>query len=381
MIDFVAKAFSIGLMRCFAHISCLSLLLVAWLPGTWLQAAQEGIVQGERVNLRTRPTLVDSEAFAKVHTGEVLQVLETVANEDNLEGSPSAWYRVSIPKNIPLWVSANLVDAPTGKVAVNRLNIRVGPGLNHQAVGQFMQNDVVTPMTEADGWLGIQAPAQAFAYIASDFVTLSPAVEDQTDPETVEGNQVKDPEENLEPPLLIIDDPNKETPTIIQATVSGNQPDVIEPEVVQAAEAEIAQETRAADRVEPPVAPSPERNGALSRPPVDVEPTEVTTAVPAIPEQETEDLSERLRRIVTREGIVKRSRSIQAPTYHRLEDPATHRTMNYLYTGGLHLNREPMASDLKPYEQYRIRVTGQESVDPQWPGIPVIEIESLRLID
>ena len=84
---------------------------------------------------------------------------------------------------------------------------------------------------------------------------------------------------------------------------------------------------------------------------------------------------------MTREGIVKRSRSIQAPTYHRLEDPTTHRTMNYLYTGKLHLNRDPKASDLKPYEQFRIRVTGQESVDPEWPSIPVIEIETLRLVD
>ena len=40
-----------------------------------------------------------------------------------------------------------------------------------------------------------------------------------------------------------------------------------------------------------------------------------------------------------------------------------------------------MASDLKPYEQFRIRVTGQESVDPEWPSIPVIEIETLRLVD
>ena len=45
------------------------------------------------------------------------------------------------------------------------------------------------------------------------------------------------------------------------------------------------------------------------------------------------------------------------------------------------LNRDPMASDLKPYEQFRIRVTGQESVDPEWPSIPVIEIETLRLVD
>jgi len=47
----------------------------------------------------------------------------------------------------------------------------------------------------------------------------------------------------------------------------------------------------------------------------------------------------------------------------------------------LHLNTAPSRTDLKPYEGYRIRVTGQESVDLRWPKIPVIEIEELKIAD
>ena len=39
------------------------------------------------------------------------------------------------------------------------------------------------------------------------------------------------------------------------------------------------------------------------------------------------------------------------------------------------------SADLTPYEGYKIRVTGQESVDPRWPRIPVIEIEELNLTE
>jgi hypothetical protein len=55
--------------------------------------------------------------------------------------------------------------------------------------------------------------------------------------------------------------------------------------------------------------------------------------------------------------------------------------MNYLYTGRLHLDTSASSADLVPYEGYKIRVTGQESVDPRWPRIPVIEIEKLDLVD
>jgi len=352
-----------------------------------LEAAQgKGVVTAERVNLRTRASLYDSQAFAKVNTGDFLVILEQIEVNSASSDSPSQWLRVGVPKHIPLWISSKYVEKPSGSVTVNRLNIRVGPGVEHQIIGQLMQGDVITPVKEAGDWVGIEPPEQAVAYVASQFVEL------QTPEEEVQEAPVESPAKSNElstgsqTPLLIVDDPQGESSQVLQATVSGNQPDD-SPSTSQ----DPSNLTSSVSENRPEEATT-QNNLAVSiqqeNPPVTENAATVSPApapAPAVGDELTSEddeiMSERLKRIVTREGIVKRSRSIQAPTYHRLEDPMTHRTMNYLYTGKLHLNRGPMASDLKPYEQFRIRVTGQESVDPEWPSIPVIEIETLRLVD
>ncbi len=372
-----------GVMRSLIQSVTWLLLMGTLGYGARLEAAQgKGVVTAERVNLRTRASLYDSQAFAKVNTGDSLVILEQIeVNSPSSEG-PSQWLRVSVPKEILLWISSKYVDKPSGSVTVNRLNIRVGPGVEHQVIGQLMQGDVITPVKEAGDWVGIEPPEQAVAYIASQFVEL------QTPEEVVQETPAELPAENSElspdseTPLLIVDDPQGDGSQVLQATVSGNQPDEspatgqdpsnLTPSVSENRPEEALTQDNLPESTQQENPPVTENADAVAPAPVVGE--ELTS-------EDDKILSERLKRIVTREGIVKRSRSIQAPTYHRLEDPTTHRTMNYLYTGKLHLNRDPKASDLKPYEQFRIRVTGQESVDPEWPSIPVIEIETLRLVD
>lgn len=79
------------------------------------------------------------------------------------------------------------------------------------------------------------------------------------------------------------------------------------------------------------------------------------------------------RRIVRREGLVRSTVSIQAPTYYELLSPANRKTINYLHTDKLGL-------DLKDYRGKRIVVTGEEAIDPRWPRTPVIEVDTLELI-
>lgn len=79
------------------------------------------------------------------------------------------------------------------------------------------------------------------------------------------------------------------------------------------------------------------------------------------------------RRIVRREGLVRSTISIQAPTYYELLSPATRKTVNYLHT-------ERLGLDLKSYRGQRIVVTGEEAIDPRWPRTPVIEVETLELL-
>ncbi len=79
------------------------------------------------------------------------------------------------------------------------------------------------------------------------------------------------------------------------------------------------------------------------------------------------------RRVVRREGLVRSTVSIQAPTYYELLNPDNRKTINYLHTQGMGVN-------LKDYRGRRIVVTGEEAIDPRWPKTPVIEVETLELI-
>ena len=79
------------------------------------------------------------------------------------------------------------------------------------------------------------------------------------------------------------------------------------------------------------------------------------------------------RRIVRREGLVRSTGSIQAPTYYELLNPDNRKTINYLHTDALGL-------EMKDYRGRRIVVTGEELIDPRWPKTPVIEVEKLQLI-
>ncbi|MGI8965101.1 MAG: hypothetical protein ACR2H1_03320, partial [Limisphaerales bacterium] len=77
------------------------------------------------------------------------------------------------------------------------------------------------------------------------------------------------------------------------------------------------------------------------------------------------------KRIVTREGLVWKTISISAPTYYQLEHLENGKVTAYL-----------KASDpkiFKPYFNKKVIVRGEELLDPRWPTIPIVEVESIAL--
>jgi hypothetical protein len=78
-------------------------------------------------------------------------------------------------------------------------------------------------------------------------------------------------------------------------------------------------------------------------------------------------------RVVRREGIVRSTVSIQAPTFYELLSPQNRKTINYLHTDKVGLK-------LKDYRGRTIIVTGEESIDRRWPSTPIIEVQTLELI-
>jgi len=79
-------------------------------------------------------------------------------------------------------------------------------------------------------------------------------------------------------------------------------------------------------------------------------------------------------RIVEHEGVVRGSFSIQAPSKYQLVSIDTKQPINYLYTTSTNL-------DLSRYKGMHIIVTGEEALDPRWKNTPVITIQKIQVLE
>jgi len=77
---------------------------------------------------------------------------------------------------------------------------------------------------------------------------------------------------------------------------------------------------------------------------------------------------------VQREGFVRGSSSIQAPTRFELVSVDTHRTIDYIYTSSPNL-------DLNRYKGMRIIITGEEGLDERWGNTPVLTIQRILVVE
>ena len=104
--------------------------------------------------------------------------------------------------------------------------------------------------------------------------------------------------------------------------------------------------------------------------PTPVAETQPAMAPPAAPAEPTVPPV----RIVSHEGVVRAVGSPVAPTKYELYDPATDVNINYLYTTSPTL-------DLSRYVNMRIIVTGEEGLDARWKDTPIINIQSIQVIN
>jgi hypothetical protein len=128
-----------------------------------------------------------------------------------------------------------------------------------------------------------------------------------------------------------------------------------------------------ADPADPAAPPPVAQVDPLTGEAIPADPAAAPDAVPVVDVETPAPPPPPAKRIVRREGIVRRSASIQAPTYFVLESLYDRRIVNYLYNTQTNLV-------LQDYFGARIAVTGEESVDERWPKTPVITIESLEAV-
>jgi hypothetical protein len=185
-------------------------------------------------------------------------------------------------------------------------------------VGLIERGTPVKEVSTKGNWIEIEAPAGAYAFVAAQYLkqeAAAPAV----------------------PPIISFAAPPTE-PKPAPTTVAETQP------------------------IAPPPAAPP------TTPPATTPATTPETA-PAPPAAE-----EPPPRVVSHEGVVKGTWSVQSPTKFALVDPASGRTVNYLYTTSTNL-------DLRRWKGYRVIVTGEEGLDARWTNTPIITIQRIQVVE
>jgi uncharacterized protein YgiM (DUF1202 family) len=292
-------------------------------PGSELKSvplvAGPAVVDANHVNVRGQPK-IKSEVVTRLSKDQKVTVLQEITHNNSGPDEPSAWAKIALPSDIHVWVNGGFIDSANKTVKPKKLNVRSGPGENFSVLGRMEKGDVVTQVNAKGDWLEIEAPTNAYAFVAAQYLKQEPA------------SPVASPTE----------------PVPVAAAVTNEQPIAAAP-----AEAPLA-----AAPTEPVIntnsVPETSTNTAAAETPAAEEPPP--------------------KRIVEREGIVRGTSSIQAPTHFELVSPDNGRAIDYLYTTSPNL-------DLRRYKGLRIVVTGEEGLEERWGNTPVITIQKIQVVE
>lgn len=343
------------------------LVLAALLPVAGGLAGETAVVTQETVNVRGKASLT-GEVVTHLKRGEKVVVLEEITVPNPKPDEPSKWSKIELPANTPVWVFADYVDAATKTVKARRLNLRGGPGENYSVVGRLQRGDAVKQIRTVESWMEIEAPPGAYAFVASMLLNRETPV-----PEPVAKAAAAPATPAVAAPAAV----PKSEPASPPAAASPTE--VVPPPVETSLATEAAPVPAADVVVKPaettPAAPAP-AVAAVPPPSAQVEPEPTAPS-----DAETESDEPLPRRIVRREGIVRGTFSIQAPTYFEMRSLDSRRVVNYLHLTQPLLDK--VGITLKEFQDWvgrAVIVTGEEAIDPRWPKTPVIEVETLKLV-
>lgn len=143
-------------------------------PGPAQVSASELTVRGQAG--------LKGEAVAHLSKGDMVNVLEQINLAHHAADEPSQWAKISFPKTGHVWIMARYVN--NGTVATKKLNLRAGPGENFSVVGVISQGTPVNQVETKGGWMEIEPPASAYAFVAAKYLT-----QEAMPPSAVAGNQ------------------------------------------------------------------------------------------------------------------------------------------------------------------------------------------------
>jgi uncharacterized protein YgiM (DUF1202 family) len=284
--------------------------------------AEPAVAKQANVNIRGQ-ALFNSEIVGRLKKGDSVTVLEEITLKKAKQDEPSKWYRIVLPPSAGAWVHASFVDA--GAVKATRLNLRGGPGEEYSILGRIEKGTPIKQLETKNGWIKIEAPTNAYGFVAAHLLEKKPV--------TIVAPEIpKTPEVAVTP----VPTPPPTTETVTPPTTPATPENPVVP---------------------PPTTP------AVTAPPVTTPVVEPAVDVPV----------EKVKKIVSREGFLKGSVSIQAPTYFELRSLDTGKTIEYIFSPSTNLM-------LKEFKGQRVIVTGEELLDERWQNTPVIIVDTLQTV-
>jgi len=279
-----------------------------------VRAEEAAVVKKDRVNVRAQASM-RSEVITQLKKGETVTVLEEITPKKRKRGEPANWARIQLPPNTTVWVYAPYVEPTNHSVNIKRLNLRAGPGENYSVIGRLDRGTEVKEIRADGNWMEIEAPTNAYAFVDAELLEKSAAA---PAPAELAANANTAPA----PPVENVKTAAAPTPAV---------------------------EPTPAQTTPPAAAPAPQ--------PTPAAPTE--TAPP--------------KRIVSREGTVVVSRSVQAPTKYALESRESRRTINYLHSESEEIN-------LKKFAGKKVIVAGEELIYKRWTNTHIIEVDHVQVV-
>ncbi len=263
---------------------------------------------------------INSEVIAHLKQGQSVTVLEDVTIKHPKTDEPSLWARIALPAGTHVWIHTSFINETNQTVKPTKLNVRSGAGENYSVVGTLVKGDAVKPLSTKGDWTEIDAPTNAYGFVAAHLLAHKSGIEPATPP-----------------------------PVVAEPVVQNNPP--------------IA--TASTNLTETPNATTPAV--AVPAPPPVVTPDVPATLPPAADEPPP-------KRIVQREGIVSGTVSIQAPSHYQLKSLDDGSVIDYLYTTSTNVV-------LKSYNGRTVLVSGEEELDERWPHTPVITIQKIQVVE
>jgi|TARA_B100001971_G_scaffold182132_1_gene179269 SH3-like domain-containing protein len=371
-----------------------------------------GTINGARVSARGKPTIFSALVF-RFNKNEPVNIVKEINIANPKAGEPRKWLQVQVPADAGVWVHVDFLSAPFkkpmrdangqpveftfAKVKANLLNVRGGAGEHFPILGKLSAGATVHLSGQRkEKWVELFAPANTTVYVAAQFVLrkevnegvieipFDGVVEVPSTPLPVNPpSKPIGPATSVSPPTVGRTTPTApttppETIVTIPAEAFG-QPNGLSiggVPIKRATTPKLTAKVQPSPAIPPTPTPQPAETVKPSKPVPTlkpVEPTKVAEANSNLPPASTEKpgTNEPPIRIVTREGYVRRTLEIQAPSGYVLEHIESGKKINYLL-----LNHPTLK--LNWFIGKRVLVSGQEAIDARHANTPVLKVKTLK---